>query len=239
MPKTKSGNRSAPEIDWSRLHREAAERFGVKQFRPGQREVIEAVLTGRDVLAVMPTGAGKSLTYQLPSLLLPKATVVVSPLISLMQDQQEKAEDADIGAATLNSTLTKTETREAVAEIGAGEHELIYVTPERLDNPEYLEVLRRAGVSLFVVDEAHCVSQWGHDFRPAYLSLRNAAQQLGRPPILALTATATPEVSEDVADFPVLAFGQRHLDPAVAPGSAFEVGVDRSVANAVNGDAFL
>jgi ATP-dependent DNA helicase RecQ len=160
---------------------------------------MEAVLSGRDVLGVMPTGAGKSLTYQLPALFLPAATVVVSPLISLMKDQQEKAEEADISAAKLDSTLTRSEERETVENIEQGDHPLIYVTPERLENRQYLEVLNSGGVSLLVVDEAHCVSQWGHDFRPAYLGVRNAAHALGRPPILALTATATPEVSADIA----------------------------------------
>jgi ATP-dependent DNA helicase RecQ len=202
LPSTKTPKarpRPTPSsIDWNRLHREAKKRFGVTRFRPGQREIMEGVLTGRDVLGILPTGAGKSLCFQIPSLLLPKPTVVVSPLIALMQDQQEKAEDANIEAATLNSTLTASEEREAAAGIEEGEHELIYVTPERLENAEYLELLKERGVSLFVVDEAHCVSQWGHDFRPAYLSLRDAAKTLGRPPILALTATATSEVIEDI-----------------------------------------
>lgn len=187
-----------PQVDWSRLHREAEQRFGIKQFRPGQREIIEHVLRGRDVLGLLPTGGGKSLTYQLPALLLPKSVLVVSPLISLMQDQQDKAEDADIGAAKLDSTLTTSETRDTVQEIRAGEHDLIYVTPERLENPEYIDLLNKTGVSLFVVDEAHCVSHWGHDFRPAYLTLRHAIAALGHPPVLALTATATPEVTADI-----------------------------------------
>jgi len=203
VPKTVSGPKNParqrdPEIDWSRLHREAEQRFGVKKFRPGQREIIECVLRQHDVVGILPTGAGKSLTYQLPALLLPKSVVVVSPLISLMQDQQEKAEDAEIDAAKLDSTLTTSETRNTVQEIREGEHDLIYVTPERLENPEYLDLLKKAGVSLFVVDEAHCVSQWGHDFRPAYLTLQHAIQALGHPPVLALTATATPEVAADV-----------------------------------------
>jgi ATP-dependent DNA helicase RecQ len=176
----------------------ARERFGVRRFRPGQRDVISGVLAARDVVGVMPTGAGKSLCYQLPALLLPKATLVVSPLISLMQDQHQKLADADIPAAKLNSTLSAAEERQTVTDIREGEHDLIYVTPERLESRDYLDLLNRSGVSLFVVDEAHCVSQWGHDFRPAYLALRDAALALGRPPILALTATATPEVIEDV-----------------------------------------
>ena len=192
----KSGS-SAGKVDWQKLRSEA-ERFGVNHFRPGQPEIIEAVLSGKDVLGVMPTGSGKSLTFQLPSLLLPKAAVVVSPLISLMQDQVEKAEEAEIESAKLNSTLTAAEEREARDSIAEGDHRLIYVTPERLENPEYRSLLREGGVSLFVVDEAHCVSQWGHDFRPAYLTLRNAIEDLGHPPVLALTATATNDVQQDI-----------------------------------------
>jgi len=192
----KSGS-PAGKVDWQKLRSEA-ERFGVNHFRPGQREIIEAVLSGKDVLGVMPTGSGKSLTFQLPSLLLPKAAVIVSPLISLMQDQVEKAEEAEIESAKLNSTLTAAEEREARDSIAEGDHRLIYVTPERLENPEYRSLLREGGVSLFVVDEAHCISQWGHDFRPAYLTLRNAIEDLGHPPVLALTATATNDVQQDI-----------------------------------------
>jgi ATP-dependent DNA helicase RecQ len=185
-------------VDWSRLRREAERRFGVTRFRPGQRELIEAALTGQDALGILPTGGGKSLTYQLPAIVLPRAVVVVSPLISLMEDQQRKAEAARIGVAKLDSTLSAGEERETLAEIESGGSELIYLTPERLENPEHLEPLRARGVSLFVVDEAHCISQWGHDFRPAYLALPDAVRALGRPPVLALTATATPAVAEDI-----------------------------------------
>ena len=197
MPKTPSTLSSQPAIDRASL-RAAAERFNIRHFRPGQLAVMEAVLSGRDALGVMPTGSGKSLTFQLPSLLLPKATIIVSPLISLMQDQVEKAEEAEIESAKLNSTLSSAEERQVRDMISEGDSKLVYVTPERLENPEYRSMLREGGVSLFVVDEAHCISQWGHDFRPAYLSLREAIQELGRPPVLALTATATADVQQDI-----------------------------------------
>jgi ATP-dependent DNA helicase RecQ len=183
---------------WADLRKKARAHFDVTRFRPGQRELIEAVVDGVDALGVLPTGGGKSLTYQLPALVLPKATVVVSPLLALMQDQQEKLAEADIDAAKLDSTLSAHDERTVTEEIREGEHELIYVTPERLENAEYLDLLKRCGVSLLVIDEAHCVSQWGHDFRPAYLAIRDVRRQLGNPPVLALTATATPDVIDDI-----------------------------------------
>jgi ATP-dependent DNA helicase RecQ len=185
-------------VDAARLLEIARDRFGVRNFRAGQLALIEAVLRGQDALGILPTGAGKSLTYQLPALLLPKPVLVVSPLISLMQDQQDKLTELDISAASLNSTLRASEERELTAQLREGEHELIYITPERLENPAYMELLKKQGVSLFVVDEAHCVSTWGHDFRPSYLSLRDARRQLGNPPLLALTATATESMVEDI-----------------------------------------
>lgn len=185
-------------IDWQRVTREAKRRFGITEFRPGQQALIEAVLSNRDVLGIMPTGAGKSLAYQLPSLLLPNATVVVSPLIALMQDQQEKTAEAKVSVVKIDSTLSASEARAAIEEIAEGEARVIFVTPERLEDPEYVTLLKQRGVSRLVVDEAHCVSQWGHDFRPAYLALRDAIKRLGHPPVLALTATAPPHVATDV-----------------------------------------
>jgi ATP-dependent DNA helicase RecQ len=185
--------------EWNDINEQKAKkRFGIKHYRAGQRKLIQAVLEGRDTLGILPTGGGKSLCYQLPALFLPRAVLVVSPLISLMQDQQEKLSERSIPAAGLDSTLNSSEEEETINTIQKRQAELIYVTPERLENPEYLKILKRGGVSLVVVDEAHCVSQWGHDFRPAYLSLRNAIRDLGRPPVLTLTATATDEVAADI-----------------------------------------
>ncbi|WP_235880389.1 RecQ family ATP-dependent DNA helicase [Polyangium aurulentum] len=186
------------KVPWSRLLDEAQERFGVERFRPGQRELMEAALSGRDAIGLLPTGAGKSLCYELPSLFLPDPVVVVSPLLALIKDQGDKLAEADIDATRLDSTLSAGEAREATEQIRRGKPSLVYLTPERLERPDVLEDLRRGGVSLFVVDEAHCVSQWGHDFRPAYLYIRDAIRELGRPPVLALTATATPAVLDDI-----------------------------------------
>jgi ATP-dependent DNA helicase RecQ len=187
-------------VDWTELRAEARRRFGVQEFRPGQRELIETVLGGRDALWILPTGAGKSLCYQLPALILPGVVVVVSPLIALMQDQFGHLNDAQIDVARLDSTLSKLRRRIEEQAIGAGGREVVLVTPEQLQKTEILEALQRRGVSLFVVDEAHCVSQWGHDFRPAYLHLREVIARLGHPTVLALTATAPPDRVADILD---------------------------------------
>ena len=200
----KRGRRTQPSGDavpWQAVLREAQQRFGIKRFRSGQREVLEAVFHGRSVLGLMPTGSGKSLTYQLPALFLSRPVIVVSPLIALMQDQQEKATEADIAVEKMDSTLTRRETAKAEGEIDEGIAQLIYVTPERLENREFVQRLVEAGgISLLVVDEAHCISQWGHDFRPAYLGIGDARRALGMAPVLALTATATEQVVEEILD---------------------------------------
>ena len=172
--------------------------FGIARLRTGQQEVIDSVLAGRDTLAIMPTGSGKALCYQLPAALLPGATLVVSPLISLMKDQLEKLHALGITAVQLNSSLSRAQEDDAVARIAQGGRLIIFCTPERLASPAFLLLLAGAPPSLVVIDEAHCISQWGHDFRPAYLDIAAALRALGRPPVLALTATATGEVMADI-----------------------------------------
>ena len=173
--------------------------FGWECFRPGQEEVIGAVLSGRNVVVVMPTGAGKSLCYQLPATLLPGVTLVVSPLIALMKDQVEQLVARGIGAAFINSTLSDAERAERLQRLRERAYKLVYAAPERLRSPAFLEALAEAGVDLFAVDEAHCISQWGHDFRPDYALLGKVRQRLRPPRTVALTATATPEVRQDIA----------------------------------------
>jgi ATP-dependent DNA helicase RecQ len=174
------------------------ERFGHEDFHRGQWEPIQALLAGHDAVVVMPTGSGKSLIYQLPALLLPGLTVVVSPLIALMKDQQDKLAAQGVDAVAMHSHLNASATREARRQIAEGEGEILYLTPERFKDRDFFERLLSRSVSLFVVDEAHCVSQWGHDFRPDYLALGSVIKRLGRPPVLALTATATAEVRQDI-----------------------------------------
>ena len=185
--------------DWSRILKEAQQRFNIQRFRPGQKEVLTAVFAGQDCLALMPTGAGKSLTYQLPACFLPKPVVVVSPLIALMQDQQAKAERAEITSESLNSTLRHAEALLAEHQIAEHIAQLIYVTPERLQTEDFLQQLESSGgISLLVVDEAHTIVQWGHDFRPAFQAIGEARRRLGNPPVLALTATATEDVQNEI-----------------------------------------
>jgi len=172
--------------------------FGIQQLRDGQQRVIDSVLDGKDTLAIMPTGSGKSLCYQIPARILEGMTIVVSPLISLMKDQHEKLNEMGIRAVQVNSTLHAEEEREALAAIAENRCEIVFCTPERLVMAEFVEVLKPVKIALVVVDEAHCISQWGHDFRPAYLEMAGAIEALDRPPVLALTATATEEVMDDI-----------------------------------------
>jgi ATP-dependent DNA helicase RecQ len=181
-----------------RLDRLLTSVFGHERLRDGQQAAIEAVLDGRHTLAIMPTGAGKSLCYQLPALVLPGTTVVVSPLIALMKDQHERLLGLGLGSAQINSALPADVAREAHADIGSGSTEFVFTTPEQLAGDTLLTRLKRAEVDLFVIDEAHCISTWGHDFRPAYLELPKAIRALGTPTVLALTATAPPEVVDDI-----------------------------------------
>jgi ATP-dependent DNA helicase RecQ len=185
-------------VSHATLKRLLRERFGLDGFRPGQEEVIRNVLRGVDTLAVMPTGAGKSLCYQLPGLFLPGTTVVVSPLIALMNDQADKLDRQGVDTARVNSTLTRSDESQTLDRIAEQASEMVFVTPERLQTAEVLERLARNPIDIFVIDEAHCISQWGHDFRPAFLEIAYALHALGDPPVLALTATATEEVVEDI-----------------------------------------
>ena len=172
--------------------------FGLEEFRPSQREVIEDVLRGKDVLCVMPTGAGKSLCYQLPAAVQGGLSIVVSPLISLMEDQVQQLRDEGIAAAFLNSALSGSLRRQVMQELEQGFDGLLYVAPERFAAPDFQELLPRLKTKLLAVDEAHCVSQWGHDFRPDYLKLGEVRTKLGSPPCIALTATATEDVRADI-----------------------------------------
>jgi ATP-dependent DNA helicase RecQ len=174
------------------------ERFGFTQFRAGQERAVESVLAGRDTLVVLPTGGGKSVCYQVPGLVLPGLTVVLSPLISLMKDQVDQLTGRGMPAAFINSTLTQNEVADRFARVQRGEIKLLYLAPERFDAGATAERLRSIGVSLLAVDEAHCISEWGHDFRPSYRRVGRLREALGAPPTIALTATATPEVREDI-----------------------------------------
>jgi ATP-dependent DNA helicase RecQ len=188
----------APKKSVSAHTKLTRELFGIKKFRPGQKAVIESIVSGRNTLAIMPTGAGKSLCYQIPALYLPGTTVIVSPLISLMKDQVDKLEEAGVDAAQLNSALSAGQQQESLEQIKRSESDFIFTTPERMALPEFLETLQRTKIDFVVIDESHCISQWGHDFRPAYLAMGAAIKALGSPPVLALTATATPEVVGDI-----------------------------------------
>nr|WP_263323254.1 DNA helicase RecQ [Neobacillus sp. Marseille-Q6967] len=173
--------------------------FGYSSFRTGQEQAIQSVLSGENTICVMPTGGGKSICYQIPALVLPGTTIVISPLISLMKDQVDALTQAGIPAAYINSSLSYNEANERIWEAKQGEYKLLYIAPERLESREFVEDLRQMEIPLIAVDEAHCISQWGHDFRPSYRHIQKMVHTLPKKPIvLALTATATPRVREDI-----------------------------------------
>jgi len=172
--------------------------FGLDEFRPGQEEVVRSALARRNTLAIMPTGAGKSLCYQLPAVMLPGMTLVISPLIALMKDQFDKLTELGLAASQVNSGRTTRENSDAVDDIAEQRPAFAITTAERFTQPEFLATLNGVLIDLIVIDEAHCISEWGHDFRPAYLGLGRAIKSLGSPPVLALTATAPPAVIDDI-----------------------------------------
>ncbi|RKU10348.1 RecQ family ATP-dependent DNA helicase [Candidatus Poribacteria bacterium] len=191
--------------------------FGYTDFRDGQRQVVEKILNGENILAAFPTGYGKSLCYQLPALMLPGITVIVSPLISLMKDQVDALREQKIYAvALLNSSLSWEEYRAELERLERGEIKLLYIAPERFRSRRFLDLLNSHQISLFVIDEAHCISQWGHDFRPSYLALRDAIRELQPSSIALFTATATPDVREDIRE---------QLE--IQPPQAFTRGIER------------
>ncbi|WP_312702307.1 RecQ family ATP-dependent DNA helicase, partial [Sedimentibacter sp.] len=174
--------------------------YGFESFRNRQEEVIQNIMTGRDVLAIMPTGGGKSVCYQIPAMLLEGTTIVVSPLISLMKDQVDTLKQLNIPSAFINSSLSLSELRRIVYEAENNKYKLIYVAPERLESESFIELIKNIKISMIAVDEAHCVSQWGHDFRPSYLKIKEL-RGLGQNPVISsFTATATPSVKEDIVN---------------------------------------
>ncbi|MCR5403265.1 MAG: DNA helicase RecQ [Butyrivibrio sp.] len=174
--------------------------FGYESFKPGQEEIVDAILSGRDVLAIMPTGAGKSICYQVPAMLLPGITVVISPLISLMQDQVKALNEAGIHAGYINSSLTDAQISRVYIKAAEGAYKILYVAPERLESNDFISFTRQIGISMVTVDEAHCISQWGQDFRPSYLRIIDFIERLERRPVVsAFTATATEAVKNDIS----------------------------------------
>ncbi|HHE54491.1 MAG TPA: ATP-dependent DNA helicase RecQ, partial [Caldithrix abyssi] len=190
--------------------------FGFSDFREPQEKIINQLLQRHHVLAIMPTGSGKSILYQLSALLLPDLTLVISPLIALMKDQVDALRKKGIEATFINASLSRTEREKRQEQIKKGRYKLLYVTPERFRKEEFWQTIKNRTVSLFAVDEAHCISEWGHDFRPDYTRLGEIRQKLGKPTTIALTATATPKVQQDIVN-------QLHLERV----KIFHTGIDR------------
>ena len=214
----------------SDLKRTMKKVFGLEGFRPGQEEVIQSILDGRDALAIMPTGSGKSLCYQLPGLHLRGTTIVVSPLISLMKDQSDKLDALGLDAPQLNSALPQSEVDDSLDRVEDGA-DFVFTTPERLaTDADFVATLAELQLDHIVVDEAHCISQWGHDFRPAFLELKRVIEELGRPPILALTATATQSVIDDIVE----RLGMRR--PAIVNTGTYRENLQLDVINAESDD---
>ncbi|HSR13183.1 MAG TPA: RecQ family ATP-dependent DNA helicase, partial [Thermodesulfobacteriota bacterium] len=187
-----------PTASLSRARELMGRVFGFHEFRPGQEAILEAVFSGEDTLAVMPTGAGKSVCFQLPALVMEGTCLVISPLIALIKDQVDSLRVMDLPAASIHSLMSLGEQEDVLRNTAAGAYKIVYVAPERLRQGPFLNAVKKAGVSLVAVDEAHCISEWGHDFRPDYLRIAQALESLGNPQVVALTATATRRVREDI-----------------------------------------
>ena len=198
--------------------------YGYPAFRPAQQPVVESLLAGADTLAIMPTGAGKSICFQVPALIFPGVTLVISPLISLMKDQVDALVEQGVPATFINSQLSARESTDRLQAIAAGRYKLVYVAPERLDTDYFQYIIEQQEISMVAVDEAHCLSQWGHDFRPSYRQIAPFIAGLPRRPLVsAFTATATPEVKEDIVSLLHLRSPQVHVTGFDRPNLYFEV----------------